>query len=240
MRGHKAHSERGSAILYVFIGTILFGALMYSFARMSSSSDPSKVASAGGRSSAILMLEFSNAVANEVNKKIQNGCSETQLNFAYGNAANVLSYINATAPADKSCDIFGTKGIQHLYLDTIKSQAGISGFPDNRWHFTSSDMSIMGVGPDTYIDLTMQAANITLETCLEINKALGINNPNNYPPRSTATFAGTNFNGTFTLGTGTQVNPVAHPLYGIDTACYVSSAGQPADRFYFYKVLIAK
>ncbi|HNQ91477.1 MAG TPA: hypothetical protein PKI93_00935 [Alphaproteobacteria bacterium] len=239
-------SQRGSAIVYVFIGVILFAALALTFSRgMQGTTGDASRKTAKVRSSQI--LEYADKINMATQKLLLKGCSETELNFEHTYSDNGLIawaqgtrlYNNPLAPVDGRCDIFEPNG---KMKPVLFSQLGIpasafGGYAlSDRLHFTSYIMSVQGVGDDTYIDLTFQSM-VDVDTCNEINKALGIEAAS--PPQSELPYGGNGYTGTFTAGAGRQINPVGSPLHGKDTGCYYSYEATK-QAYFFYKTLIAK
>lgn len=240
------NSQRGSAIVYVFIGVILFAALALTFSRGMRDST-GNVSSKTAKIRAAEITGYADKVNMTVQKLLLKGCSETELNFKYKYdqgglitwARGTYLYVNPLAPVDGRCDVFVPEGKMKPVLP-LKMGVPASAFTayslSDRLHFTSYIMSVQGVGDDTYIDLTLHMM-VDLDTCLEINKLVGVDT--DHPPQSALAFGGNNFQGVYTAGAGRRINPVGSPLYGKDTGCYYS---KEATRFayFFYKTLVAK
>lgn len=73
-------SERGSAIAYVFIGIILFGALMFMFSR-NANQNSSGFSKQENIVKAQAVIQYGDSVANAVNKLMTNGVSENDISF---------------------------------------------------------------------------------------------------------------------------------------------------------------
>jgi hypothetical protein len=222
-------SERGSAIVYVFIGVALFGVLMFAFTR-GGSQNSTNASSQQARIIATQIIDFSDIVSRKVNTLLSNGCSETEINF-YVPTTQVA---NPLARADGSCDVFKGNG---KYITLKSTNALISGSTPN-WFLSAYIMGVSGVGSDTYIDMTVMARNIKKEVCVELNNILGIPNPSGVPPRSTSIWGGVDFVGVLYTGKGREINPAGHQLYGKDSACYISTWVDGKDYYYFYKVIV--
>jgi len=230
MRG--INKERGSAIIYVFIGIILFAALALAFSRGMREST-GNVGQKTAKVRAAEILDYAQKIDRTVQKLILNRCSETELNFEY-EFSGAAEYTNASAPVDGSCNVFAPTRMKAI----LPEQMGIPStafviWPDGRLHFTADDMSVSGVGDDTFIDLTLHI-QVDLDTCNEINQLVGVSV--SAPPSPALAFNSTKFTGTFTAGVGREINAGASPLFGKDTGCYSNSGGG----YFFYKTLIAK
>ncbi len=108
-------SQRGSAIIYVFIFIALFAALSYAVSRGMRVTDTNR----GNQEKVALatsdILAFANAVQNGVKGVMTvNGCTDTQISF---DTPRLTGYTNPSAPVDKSCNIFDAAGAGVTFVD---------------------------------------------------------------------------------------------------------------------------
>jgi hypothetical protein len=245
--GRGSDTQRGSAIVYVFIGIILFVALAFVFSRTFQGSDTT-MSAAKAKTIASATLDYSQRISRSVTTLLANGCSETELDFS--NFRHPTD-VNFQAPADGSCNVFGNAGGKAPYTLTTELGAAVLVAPivfkeDGDWLFTANTMSISGIGNAALNELIMFASNIDQQVCIEINRMLGITNPSDYPPRdATSTLAGTHFGlsasdlfGNATAGSTVETS--GDELTGRSAGCYVNSLAAGTDRFYFYQVLVVK
>ena len=159
MRLNK-HSQSGSAIIYVLIGVVLFSMLMYSILKGGSTS--SGIASKGNaKNSASAIIIYSNRIKTAVDQLLAKGCSETQLGF--NNVDNIQN--NPNSLSDNSCQVFNSKGGNVTF-------AKASTFGSNGYQYTGN-CDVTG-SLSTNADITFAMTGLTRETCIEINKTLGV------------------------------------------------------------------
>lgn len=240
-------TQRGSAIVYVFIGILLFAALAFVFSRSFHGSDVT-MSAAKAKTVASATLDYSQKISRTVAKLLTRGCSEAELDFSnFRHPADV----NFQAPADGSCNVFGSAGGRAPYTLATELGAAVMTSPvvfkeDGDWLFTANTMSIAGIGNDSLNELIMFASNIDRQVCIEINRMLGITNPGDFPPRDSAsTLAGTHFGLSAAdlfgnAAAGAIVQTSGDELTGRSAGCYVNDLAAGVDRFYFYQVLVVK
>ena len=165
-----SHYEQGSAIVYVFIGIILFAALMFTFSRISQNGN-SNMSNKRAAVIASEMLGYSNDVQKSVDALLLKGCSESQLSFENNSEAG---YTNAAAPADKSCHLFNSAGGHMSYqypptgAETIRTAAAHPGY--HNYAFTGN-MKISSLG--TTLPELIIWTQTNKEVCDQINSQLG-------------------------------------------------------------------
>lgn len=203
-RQHDA-SQSGSAIVYVFVGIILFALLAFAFSRgMSSSNDTASSATA--RPKAVEIMNRADAIARSVNMLLNKGCSISELNF-YSDHFTQAGSANPNAPADGSCDVYSPKGgklkwqgcpeptmcgDQYLYAPMIPESMVLAG---------------VGSKPEDLVYLVL----VKKDVCVAINSML------NMPTKN---FAYTAVDGAAFKGTFTKTNALPNVGYGGDEAAY--------------------
>ena len=106
-------SQAGSAIIYVFVGVILFGILGLTFSRsmQQSSGDISEKTAKVGASE---IIAYARSIDRAVNKMILNGTSETDIGFFFFlttlNAGGGAHYLGNANCAVAECEIFDPAG----------------------------------------------------------------------------------------------------------------------------------
>lgn len=225
------NSQRGNVLFIIFIGIALFAALSFAVSqgmRSGGGSVGKEKTSLGVNE----LLQYSNAVSQSIKAvKALNGCSDTQINFAN---TIISGYSNASAPTDKTCDIFEQQGGGLTYQipdDKILDPAYQSATAYRKWLFTGR-FCINSVG--TGVGSTCAAENAELlmilpyinnEACNKLVELM--NNPN-------APSANTGFTNYFT-GTYGTVPMTSSMITGKRLGCY-SYNGLNA----FFFVLLAR
>lgn len=147
-------AESGSAIIYIFIGVALFGALMFMFSRGGSQNTSSLT----GQQSSISASDYisrGRSLESGVQKVINAGCSENEISF---DPPPYTANTNSNAPTDYHCHVFhpnGGKMNSELFSD---------------WKF-SSHASIDQAGTD-YTEIIGYVDGLDATICQKINDLL--------------------------------------------------------------------
>lgn len=181
----RTRTQRGSAIIFILLGIALFAALCYAFMKgMRGGTD--SYAAQQAKLKAQEILNYYNAVDRTINKLRMKGCSESDISFyVAGDTDDYITVNNpASAPPDKSCDVFDTAGgglpvnIQwsnyQIPLDQIDTA---SQYHRGKAYYRIDFARIIGVGasdthPDGY-DIMMQLNFVDPKVCDAYNKILG-------------------------------------------------------------------
>ncbi len=160
--------ERGAAIIYVFIGIILFAALAFTFTR-SANNSVSSSSSATNQPRAIQIMSYGDQLAKTVNGLLIEGCSLKQINFKTDRYTRAAGSANPNAPVDGSCDVFypGKGGVRWRNCDPdLCSDPYLYDplFPD------STGVTGLGSRPEDLIFMQLVSPGV----CDEINKRLGL------------------------------------------------------------------
>lgn len=206
-------SEHGSAIVYVFIGIALFGALMFMFSR-GTSQNTSAMTDQSNNISASALLEESNILETTAQKLLHDGCSEQELSF---DIPPYTANPNTNAPTDKHCHFFHPNG----------GKLNASAFNQN-WVFSSNAFfPNMGTAAP---ELGAYLGNLDATTCQKINTLVG--NGLTTPPSFTGTIYTATYDGTFTA------SPVSlTPATDISAGCTLSDTHGTA---VFFKTLLIR
>jgi hypothetical protein len=104
--------QSGSVLIYIFVGIVLFGGLMFALNRSGQVS--TSVATKGlAKASAADLQEYSRMVGSAVDMLLSRGCSQSQISYETPAGAN----INTNAPSDKHCHVFNIAGGNIRYRD---------------------------------------------------------------------------------------------------------------------------
>lgn len=164
-------SENGSAIVYVFIGVALFGALMFAFTR-GGSQNTSDLSAQQAKIVASEMLEYSRTVETAVNGLLNKGCSENELSFENTFESG---YANASAPINKSCHVFDPAGgrLKYKYPPKGAETAYVAGAPAPGWknYAFNGNMQILNLGSTSTELIFWTQTNKAI--CDQINLGLG-------------------------------------------------------------------
>jgi hypothetical protein len=247
-------SEHGSAIVYVFIGIALFGALMFLFSR--GSSNKNDIYDKNSEKLVVdEFLSYGNYMETEISKLLMNGCSETDLSFYHPNFWAAWNYGGAwkygASPPDNKCSVFDPKGGGAKWSSPPKKIYD-SGTYD---YLFTGIVGVKDIGkngcPDTELMMLLQ---VPRATCLAANVQLNNSNTNGNPPiynyniyenipgnkRSAINYFhfgwGNNYFGCGqTIGNGAAPN--GSELIGKTAGCYQV---QNTEYYYLYRVLMAR
>jgi hypothetical protein len=147
-------AQRGSALLYIFIGIALFGALMFMFSRQTTQ-NISSINAPQNSLSATDIIDQGRSLEAAVKKIVYNGCSENQISF---DPPPYTANTNPDAPSDYHCHVFHQNGGRLNYQI----------FPN--WVF-SSHASIAGAGSD-YTEIIGALQGLSEAVCQKINDQL--------------------------------------------------------------------
>ena len=231
MKKAIGHTESGSAIVYVFVGIILFAALMFTFSRVSQNASSNM----GTQKASIIaneMVGYARDVEKSVNALLLKGCSESELSFENSSESG---YINASAPADKTCHVFNPAGghITYQYppigAETIIVAAAQPGYHNYAFN---GNMKIQGIGT-TLPELILWTLT-NKEVCDKINALI---NQTTADESFADGVISAKFTGSFaTAGPETIGDDAYAPE--LSTGCFRRPAY--ANQYIFYKVLIVR
>lgn len=176
---HPENKESGNVFLFIFMGIILFGALIFTMNK-SGTGNTSALSKAQIKLAASEILQYSQIMDRTVNKLIRNGCSESQISF---NNAVVSGYSTPAAPVDGTCGLFSQTGGKLNYnapsetwLDSSLSAQASYG----EWFYTGY-VYVDGFGthftsPDNTV-LLMVLPYLKKDVCMALNDRLGLEPP---------------------------------------------------------------
>lgn len=221
-------SQRGSAIIMIFIAVGLFGLLAYAFMQ-GSRSNVSWLSTEEASSYATNIIGYSGDVRTAVARLRARGCADIQMNFENPYYATV-DYANPNSPTDESCNIFSTKGgglkFDMSHKAMIEAAAEDLGWPP--FWFGSGDV-IPGLGTDcaaaSCAELIMSSWGVNKNVCIAINNKLGITNPGGDPPNDEM-INWPLFKGTY-MYTGPSIASIATQLTGKKSACIKAASCAP-------------
>jgi hypothetical protein len=246
----RNNASFGGALVYIFIGVILFGALAFSFAKGMRSGSTDTMDEKTAKLVATDLIGYANTVAYAVSRLQANGCSETEITFEN---PYVAGYTNASAPIDKHCHVFDPAGgnVQHLtintdWLDGTYSANTIYGdfyvpigriCVQNIGTGTVSDGLCGGSSPN---DVIFVIPYLKREICIEINNLLGVVSASGAPPQD-GTNAWPAANQKFTGAFGPSVANIRLP--GNEdklSACFEGSTSPVSGSYHFMTVVLAR
>ncbi|NCO04373.1 MAG: hypothetical protein GW903_09300 [Alphaproteobacteria bacterium] len=232
-------TENGNALWFILIAIILLGLLT---AMMTRSGGNTNDTGDYERNSIIAneILGYARNIENAVQSLLARGCGENDIRFESTGDCSVFS------PAGTGLTALSSSEEGWIISDTTAWPHGI--------RFEAMTNGAPNVGPNGHTNgsgsnLNIFIPNIKEEYCVAINRLVGVENPEGYPPRDITSSAieGGGFNGSYggascctfdTSGGETDAKP---------TACFVSNDHAGAsnaldgqDRFYFYHTLIAR
>lgn len=230
------YAQRGNALFLILIAVVLFAALSYAVTR--SGRGGGGISKEQAILDAAAMVSYAGAMTDAVTRlSLVNGCSDTQLNFASSRWVSAPDYVNATAPADGSCNIFDVNGAGFTWEKPPSSSPSVE-------YYVTGGITLHGVG-QTASDVDPNSKDLLLTTrttrdiCLAINNKLGITNPGGNPPAWTVQNRGLwpelspgfsiGFNGVYDDDNCLGCVAGAPEIAGQYTSCVRCPAGSNAD-----------
>lgn len=237
------HRQRGSAIIYVFAGIILFGALAFSFSRgfKGNITDTDEKTARIGASE---VIDYVRSIDRAVNKMLLNSVSENDLGFT--NDITTLAASGATIYSGNancsvtSCEVFSPEG------GKVKARLPSSTYLIDNGTLASGSPMAGAIYPNVVEiqdlgtaagDLVISVYGLKKNVCKIINESFGITNPNDAPPSEDATAAGDQYKGSFT--TSTTIGDGVADLAERTDFCYKQSGSSP-EMFVYQHVLIIR
>jgi hypothetical protein len=219
--------ESGSAFIYIMVAVVLFGALMFAFAR-SARQGGAGMTGQQLQLTAADITGYAQGIERAVGRVRLRGISENQISFANG---HVAGYANPGDCGTDSCRVFTAGGGAAEWEDP-NPQAGDA--PVN-WVITGAD-AVPGVGDDTAADLVLLLPGIRRDLCLKINGNLNVPNPGGGPPADVDGIDQTPFTGAFASPAAGRIGDAAQ-LNGVRAGCFHDDA---SNSDVFYDVLIER
>ncbi len=200
-------TEQGAAIIYVFIGIILFAALAFTFSRSAQNSS-SALGTSDARVYAQEILTYGDSVQKAVQSILSNGFSEQQLDF--DNPLTLKRFNGTNNPmvnarcTSTGCKVFNPQGggvtPSMAPIHARGSSAGFTAtYPAIGGNYPHM-INIVDVG-STLPDLVFSVHGLSKNLCIELNKILGVDNPSGNPPTGDATAVADQYNGSMTSST---------------------------------------
>lgn len=234
--------QSGSALIYIFIGVILFAALALVFARgarQGGGSIDAKTAKVGASE----IIHATRNIHGAVEKMIQNGISEADIGFTNAVttlAVNGASYYSGNPNClDATCQIFDAAGgaispqmVASAYVIPENDLGASDPMPGDSFPAIAQ---IKDLG-SAEIDLLWVTAGLKLEVCKAINDAFKVENPGGFPPVETALDATNLYVGQFS--TATILGNSAAEIAGQQDFCYKFASSDPSYYVYVHTLLI--
>lgn len=242
-------SERGSALLMLFVAVALFGALAFAFTQGSRTST-GMISDSALKANISDLFSYAGSIQSAITRLKLRGCTNGQINLKSPSG----DYNNTTSPTDGTCDVFSAAGggIQWktpnaALLDTSKSFYTSNGYGA---YFFSNRVRVMGMGTDcaadTCTELLLELPHLTKKACEQINAALGLTpNPTINSTITSHNFGNTiKFTGTYgfvSTGNTSTIGDDETWLIGKRSGCtYQVGADLAGYPYTFYHVLLAR
>ncbi|PCJ99155.1 MAG: hypothetical protein COA45_06860 [Zetaproteobacteria bacterium] len=156
-------SEKGSALFYILLAVVLFGALSFTVARGMRGSQTSTLSSRKAALAASGILDYAQKIQRAIDQVRRKGCSENNISMETPDGLN----INPTAPINKSCHIFSPLG------GNVTWSIPQDGVGDNSFWRASSHSNVQNIGT-AKADLLLYLPSIDKTVCEKINKSANI------------------------------------------------------------------
>lgn len=227
----RISGQRGSVMIYIFIGILLFAALAFSFSRGFQSTSGTLAGQQKASVVAAELIAYSNMMERAVQALLLKGCSEEQISFE---RPNLSGYANANAPPDKSCHVFDANGGKVVNRTFLSLNNNAIDNPQYMLHIVPG----LGTGK---VDLLMKFKILNgADICSAINKTI---------QPSWATLAlpkgyegANNFNGTIVEASYAEVFiPGTLATYqGREALCYDYFIVASPPPYFYYRALIVR
>jgi hypothetical protein len=224
-KGARAQ-ERGNAFFVIFLGVVLFAALIFTISS-GLNTGTSKMSAAQARNQATDIITYSQQIERAVKRIYTRGISEGDISFEN---ATVTGYAHTPAVATKALVFNGSDGGFMTWRAPMK---GSSASATNTWLFTGG-VVLTGQGNNSKSDL-MMVVPVTSEICTEINRQLNTGIDTSV---SVGTVSGAKFTGTYTDNPATDVDPGV----AVSSGCVkgLVTDGVLTGTNTFFKVLLAR
>lgn len=220
-------NEQGSALVYVFIGLALFAALLFTFSKSSNNSVPASL-SAQDKIRAQAVIDYSNELAQTINRMLAKGISESDLSFentVMKNLGGTLfspasSYPNCT---NASCKVFSPQGGNAVAARPLTDPVADASLGGTAFYTLPGMMAphvytIQGLGTPAP-ELVLTFHGFSKSTCAAINTLLGNQfSPN--PPVGDDTKLEDEYKGPFTGSVGIIGDGDDPWGYGVAAQCH--------------------
>lgn len=242
---HFLHGQSGGAIVYVFIGIILFALLAFTFSRSSNQVSTGNLTSGQAKVAASEVIAYGERIQKAVQTMLTKGISEEDLDFNNPVTLKRLdgTSITMTNPQclNTDCKVFDPQG------GKVRGQLPSPNALGSSATFTSSYPILGGSYPHMIQILDVGTAlpeivytihGLNQDTCTAINKILGINLPSGEPPLGDSTQSSDHYNGSMTSSTiyGDSVSET--PLKGKTRFCMRYDVA--ATLYVYQHVLVAR
>ena len=227
-------TERGNALVYVFVGIALFGALMFVFSRGASQNTGTRTKHQGTIKASEVMTR-GDQIASAVDSLLAKGCSINELNFYSDNFTQAGSG-NPSAPSDGHCDVYSPKGGRLTWQGCPDSSLCTDPYYSAPYVPRSIVVDSLGSLPE---DLVYVVA-VRKEVCQAINASLGL-------PTTNLPFTG--IDGGPYIGVFSKDNALPHIGSGGDYAPFIGKTAGcmywknrmslwGGEHFVYFKVLV--
>jgi Tfp pilus assembly protein PilX len=232
--------QRGNILVIILVAIALLAALSMTVMR-SDVTDADGVAPEQARIIASQISAQGRNLEQAVRATIGRGCSEQQVNFVN---TVVAGYTNATAPSDKSCDLFAREGAG-LSWPTPPGNAN----DGSAWRMMAGN-AVTGVTntddgscSSGCIDLLAVLPNVTLNVCKQLNALAGVTTASESPPIDAGNFDGTTkIAGFNAAAVGVPVGDAGALLTGKPSGCFeatnIDSVAAPGTYWYYHVLLV--
>lgn len=221
--------EKGNAFFIVMISVVLFGALMFTFAR-GARQGGENLSEKQAQVAASDIISYAQKVERGVARVYSRGYSESNISFENSYFAGNE---NASCTDDR-CKVFAAQGGGIAYQPLAKSWSQST----DHWIFTGSDQ-VLGIGRDCAADecaeLLMMIEDVPQSLCIAINEQLGVTSGGVQPPFD-ANVDTILFQSTFRYDAGADIGDEDASLSGIRTACFLETGNV----YYFYHTILER
>lgn len=237
----KIHSQNGNALFIILIVTAIFGALSFTVADMMRGGSPDVMSTERARLHANEIIDFARATRQSVQSiRISNSCEAADISFTVTGSDG---YQHGSAD---TCKVFHASGGGRNNIDPVTEWLDSSMSAENEYGewFYDGNHCIQNVGSTASPcvaannELLLVLPHISRNICVQINEALGVTNPSDVPPTENHDNSATKFQGTYTAGANALITSTE--LDGKIAACFQDNAGDWANSYIFYQVLIAR
>jgi hypothetical protein len=245
-------NQAGNALFLILIAVALFAALSYAVTQ--SGKGGASTSNEQADLLAARMMQDAALVQSTVTRLLVSGCTLAKLNF---DNTVFAGYANASAPADKSCNVFDPAGgglqwlvppvralltVTRPYFYALTPIANLGTISDE----AVNGKCILSAQWASCTELVMVVIDISKAVCMKINTRMGIAPGTlDVPQDHGIDSQGTPYNGTFVktyddIGTPDVTPDEDLRLLAAPTGCYKEVGGTNNGRYIFYNVLVVQ
>lgn len=228
--------ERGSAMIWIFVGIMLFAALGVAMMQGTRTSG-NMITGEQARTEASRLINAGNELKMAVQRMKMRGCEDTKIGFdnsVWKTVGGTLTAPTNHNPTTDSCRVFNVAGGGLTPFTLQPNSMALPSTYVTSGHSVAHTASVIGVGTAAP-DLVLITYYVPKAVCIEVNKKLGISSSDALLNDDFSGIQG--YNGAY--NPGGVIGDQAAAFVGRGQGCLQYTSGDDND-LHFYQVLIAR